>query len=117
MSNRCFGDEQTLRDLLVLQSFANERNHFAFPIGEGSDLRLFRINFAGAIKLLNNTPDHRTVDPYFTFMNFLDRSKKQVSSMLFENNSHGAAAYSQPVGIGVSHSCQDDDPRGGTRLA
>src|ERR1044071_520485 len=88
-----FTNEQPLADLLVLQTFTDQCDDFAFSVGKRFDLRDFRVNYRRLIELLDHAAHHRSFDPNFSIVYLENGFEKLIGSMLFQYDSHRAAPY------------------------
>src|SRR5688572_6578830 len=114
---RSFTDKQSLAHLLVLQTFTDQRDDLAFPVGERFNLCDFGIDLSGFVDLLDHAAHHRSFNPNLAFVNLHDRFEKLIGGVLFQHDTHRAASYRAPVRIRVLHSSQYQHSRTPTCLA
>src|SRR5215510_11456757 len=92
MRHRRLTDEESLADLLVLETLADEGNDFAFSIGQRFDLGELRIDHRWFIKLLNHAAHHGAFDPDFTFVDLLYRFEELIGGVFLQHDTHRATA-------------------------
>ena len=117
VGHRGLTDEQSFADLLVLQSFADQRDDLSFAVGQRLDLRGFRIGHRRFGELLNHAAHHRTLDPDFTLVDLHDRFQKLIGGVIFQDDTHRAAADRPAVSVGVLYAGKNKDAGLRTGLA
>ena len=112
MADGGFANIQTFSDVLVPETPTDQGDDLALALCKRGDLGSLGRGPGGCLRprqVTEHPGNHRGFQPDLTSPHLGDGLEQRLSSFLLQYQPHGTMPYSLPVGLGVAHSCQDQD--------